>query len=272
MLRKLNIPATTAGSSSKVDVTSKEYIEEECRISNEIEGDLKGYDCPKCKNKGVIYEPRFSEMYDYWNTVAVRCDCMPIREELIRREKSGLKKLFDKYTFETYKAWDPWQHHILIEARNYANNPEGWFYIGGQPGCGKTHICTAIVNELIKNGKAARYMIWQDEITDIKQHINDAEMYNALITPLKKAEVLYIDDFFKVGKGAQVTAADVNATFKIINYRYNEDLPTIISSELSVAQIIKIDEALGSRIAEMTKGKELFIAGDPAKNYRTRRK
>ena len=267
----MNIPATTAGSSSKVDVTSKEYIEEECRISNEIEGDLKGYDCPKCKNKGVIYEPRFSEMYDYWNTVAVRCDCMPIREELIRLEKSGLEALKDK-TFDNYNYYEQWQRQIWTEAQADANNPEGWFYIGGQPGCGKTHICTAIVNELIKNGKAARYMIWQDEITDIKQHINDAEMYDALITPLKKAEVLYIDDFFKVGKGAQVTAADVNATFKIINYRYNEDLPTIISSELSVAQIIKIDEALGSRIAEMTKGKELFIAGDPAKNYRTRRK
>ncbi len=272
MLRKLNIPATTAGSSSKVDVTSEEYVKEDCRVSNDIEGDLKGYDCPKCKNKGVIYKPSFSDFYGYWTTVAVRCDCMPIREELIRREKSGLKKLFDKYTFETYKAWDPWQHHILIEARNYANNPEGWFYIGGQPGCGKTHICTAIVNRLIKNGKAARYMLWDDETTELKQHINDSEVYESLIKPLKNADVLYIDDFFKKGQNAPVTAADVDVTFKIINFRYIKKLPTIISAEKSVAQIIRIDEALGSRIAEMTKGKELYIAPDIKKNYRLRRK
>lgn len=271
VLRKLNFPATTAGSSSKVDVTSKEYIEEECRISNEIEGDLKGYDCPKCKNKGVIYEPRFSEMYDYWNTVAVRCDCMPIREELIRLEKSGLEALKDK-TFDNYNYYEQWQRQIWTEAQAYANNPEGWFYIGGQPGCGKTHICTAIVNRLIKNGKAARYMLWDDETTELKQHINDSEVYESLIKPLKNADVLYIDDFFKKGQNAPVTAADVDVTFKIINFRYIKKLPTIISAEKSVAQIIRIDEALGSRIAEMTKGKELYIAPDIKKNYRLRRK
>lgn len=271
VLRKLNFPATTGGSSSKVDVTSKEYIEEECRISNEIEGDLKGYDCPKCKNKGVIYEPRFSEMYDYWNTVAVRCDCMPIREELIRLEKSGLEALKDK-TFDNYNYYEQWQRQIWTEAQAYANNPEGWFYIGGQPGCGKTHICTAIVNRLIKNGKAARYMLWDDETTELKQHINDSEVYESLIKPLKNADVLYIDDFFKKGQNAPVTAADVDVTFKIINFRYIKKLPTIISAEKSVAQIIRIDEALGSRIAEMTKGKELYIAPDIKKNYRLRRK
>ena len=263
-------PATTAAQS--YDPTSKEFIEQDCEVCNSAEGKLKGYDCPKCKNKGVIYRPKFSDFYGYWTTVAVTCECMPIREELLRREKSGLKKLFNKYTFENYKHTEQWQRLIWTAAHAYVNNTERWFYIGGQPGCGKTHICTAIVNELIKKGRAARYMIWQDDITNIKQHINEAEIYEALINPLKKAEVLYIDDFFKVGKGAQVTAADVNATFKIINYRYNEDLPTIISSELSVGQIMKIDEALGSRIAEMTKGEELFVSGNPERNYRTRRR
>lgn len=271
MLRKLNFPDTTAGSSSKVDVTSEEYVKKDCKISNDIEGDLKGYDCPKCKNKGVIYKPSFSDFYGYWTTVAVRCDCMPIREELIRLGKSGLEELKDK-TFDNYNYYEQWQRQIWTEAQAYANNPEGWFYIGGQPGCGKTHICTAIVNRLIKNGKAARYMLWDDETTELKQHINDSEVYESLIKPLKNADVLYIDDFFKKGQNAPVTAADVDVTFKIINFRYIKKLPTIISAEKSVAQIIRIDEALGSRIAEMTKGKELYIAPDIKKNYRLRRK
>lgn len=175
-----------------------------------------------------------------------------------------------KYTFDTYKAWEPWQHHILAEAHAYANNPHGCFFIGGQVGCGKSHICTAIVNQLMSSGRAARYMIWNDEITSIKQAVNDAEIYEGLMIAVKKADILYIDDFFKVSRGCSVTSADINATFKIINYRYNEDLPTIISSELSIAEIIGIDEALGSRIAEMTRGREIYISTDPSKNYRFR--
>lgn len=241
----------------------------ECRIFNEQPGKLQGYDCPKCKNKGVIYEPRKNELYGYWEPVAVACGCAKIREELKRRQQSGLRKLMLKYTFDTYKTWDGWQHHILTEAHRYANSLGGWFFIGGQVGCGKTHICTAIVNQLMERGKAARYMIWNEEITNIKQNVNDAAVYETLISSLKKAEILYIDDFFKTGSRS-VTAADVAATFKIINHRYNEELPTIISSELSIAEIIGIDEALGSRIAEMTGGREIFISADPRKNYRYR--
>lgn len=260
-------PATTAVKS--YDPTSKEFIEKDCEVCNSAEGKLKGYDCPKCKNKGVIYKPRFSDFYGYWTTVAVTCDCMPIREELLRREKSGLEELKHK-TFDNYDNYEQWQRQIWTEAQEYANNPEGWFFIGGQVGCGKTHICTAIVNRLIKNGKAARYMLWDDEVKEIKQHINDSEVYEALINPLKNADVLYIDDFFKKGQNAPVTAADVNVTFSIINSRYIKNLPTIFSAEKSVAQIIRVDEALGSRIAEMTQGKELFIAPDIKKNYRLR--
>lgn len=114
-------------------------------------------------------------------------------------------------------------------------------------------------------------MLWQDDITKIKQVINDGEVYEALINSYKTAEILYIDDFFKTRRGDFVSTADVNATFKIINYRYNEELPTIISSELSIMDIAEIDEALGSRIAEMSNHK-IFIEKDIRKNYRFRDK
>lgn len=263
----MTIPLSHTQAKQSCDVTSKEYIEEDCRISNALEGNLKGYDCPKCKNKGVIYKPSFSDFYGYWTTVAVRCDCMPIREELIRREKSGLNKLLKRYTFKNYKANENWQKRIAKAACDYVRNPERWFYIGGQPGSGKTHICTAIVNALLARGKAARYMIWQDEIIRLKQSITEADRYKQLLDGLKKAEILYIDDFFKV---QNPTNADIDNTFKIINYRYNESLPTIISSELSISQIINIDEALGSRIAEMTdKNSAFYIPRDKKRNIRT---
>lgn len=253
------------------DPSSKEYAERECAIFNSTPGALKGYDCQRCMNRGYLYEPRENEYHQYWHAVAVRCQCMNVREEIARRQRSGLKKLMQKYTFKTYQAKEPWQREIAKRACDYVRNPEGWFFIGGQVGCGKTHICTAIVNALIAKGRAARYMVWNEEITNLKQATTDAKVYDALLKALQRAEILYIDDFFKTAKGFSVTASDINTTFKIINYRYNEDLPTVISSELSIGEIIELDEALGSRIAEMTKGNDIYIAKDSKKNYRYRR-
>lgn len=256
------------------EMTPLEKAEQAARISNELEGKLTGYECAKCKNKGYIYRvEEHEDLYGkhFYTEVACKCECMRVREELRRIHNSGLSKLLKRYTFKAYKATEDWQIYALKEAYAFAKEPEGWFYYGGQPGCGKTHICTAIVGHLLKQGKAAKYMLWQDDITKIKQAVNDGEVYEAIINSYKTAEILYIDDFFKTRRGDFVSTADVNATFKIINYRYNEELPTIISSELSLQQIVEIDEALGSRIAEMADHK-IFIEKDPHKNYRFRDK
>ena len=266
----LKAPPHTITEQPTYDLNSKEYTEQACKVDNDLEGSLTGYDCDKCKNKGVIYEPRYCEEFKYWYATAVECGCMSIRAEIARRQQSGLSKLMKKYTFQNYKADEPWQLNIAKGACDYVRKPEGWFFIGGQPGSGKTHICTAIVNSLLKKGYSARYMVWADEITAIKQAATDADKYGGIIRGLQKSEVLYIDDFFKKPKGYTVTGADIDNTFRIINYRYNEELPTIISSELSISKIIEIDEALGSRIAEMSKGSDYFVEKDSTKNYRYR--
>ena len=39
---------------------------------------------------------------------------------------------------------------------------------GGQPGSGKTHICTAVTGELLRSGLNARYIVRNDEAVKIK--------------------------------------------------------------------------------------------------------
>ena len=56
--------------------------------------------------------------------------------------------------------------------------------------------------------------------------------------------------------------------FELINYRYNNNLATVLSSELTVDQILFFDEAVGSRIYQRTKEYHWDIAKDPHKNYR----
>jgi DNA replication protein DnaC len=114
-------------------------------------------------------------------------------------------------------------------------------------------------------------MRWRDESAKLKALVNDAIEYSRLIRELKKVEVLYIDDFFKVQRGQQPTPADINLAFEILNYRYANKLQTIISSEKTLDDILLIDDAVGGRIYELAKGFGMSLAYDKSKNFRLRR-
>lgn len=250
--------------------TEESKSKNEASLLNKTKGNLPDYNCPDCKNKGLIYKAIETDVFGtkHWEVVSSQCSCIKIRNEIARIKQSGISRLIKDKTFKNYRTTDDWQHNIKTKCCQYANNPGGWLYIGGQSGCGKTHLCTAIIGQLLKNGKEAKYMLWQDDITTLKQTVNDYEAHSNLMDSFKKVDVLYIDDFFKTRNKERVSSADVNTTFKIINYRYNEKLCTIISSELSIYEISEIDEALGSRIIELCGTNVMYIRPDKFKNYR----
>ncbi len=225
------------------------------------------YDCPICKNKCDI-----AYVNTYGKFDLKRCECNNIRKSVMRIKKSGIYHLIDKYTFNNYTATEKWQESIKNKALAYIDDAKGnWFFIGGQVGCGKTMICTAIIAEFLKNGTAALYMLWRDEIVGLKANVTNAEEYEKRISELKNTPVLYIDDFLKVEKGKMPTPADINIAFELLNYRYNNpELITIISSELLTTDIINIDEAVGSRIFERSKNYQININPDVNKNFRLR--
>jgi DNA replication protein DnaC len=233
-----------------------------------------GYNCPECKNKGYVVklEEKEDGTYSHYCT---DCKCIPIRNSIMRMIRSGLKDIIKDYTFDKFIDTEPWQKTVKAAAMEYAQNPDGWFFLGGMSGSGKTHLCTAICREFLLGGKKVLYMLWRDEIVKLKASVNDAEAYSALIDKYKTADVLYIDDLFKTGKAAdqqsqKPTSADINAAFEIINYRYcNPALLTIISSECTEDELLDIDEATGGRIYERSKA--ITIARDRSRNYRIRK-
>lgn len=234
---------------------------------NELADEPTDYDCPKCKNKEMI-----AYLDDNDKMALKMCDCKVIRRTLKKIKKSGLKSLLDNYTLTNYTTTDSWQEGIKNKAVAYISDHQGkWFYIGGQTSCGKTHICTAIVGEFIKQGKDATYMLWIDKSNELKANKNNSDVYDSLMKELKDIEVLYIDDFFKNEQRTPPTSADVRLAYEILNYRYNNpDLITIISSEYMIKDLLKIDEAVGSRIYQRSKDYQMNIAPDIKKNYRLR--
>ena len=238
---------------------------------------MDGYNCDKCKNKGYVAVVIYNDLYKYYAEALQPCKCMKVRGAINRLARSGLQAVVKKYTFDLYETPNPWQAKMKEAAIRFTKDPERrWFFVGGQSGAGKSHLCTAIAIQLLRGGQAVKYMLWRDEITRLKAQVNDSALYDAAMRELKETDVLYIDDLFKTGKDElgrpkAPTAADVNAAFEILNYRYNNPaLTTIISTERTISELADIDEAIAGRIAELSKrgGYCLNIAHDSAKNYR----
>ena len=76
--------------------------------------------------------------------------------------------------------------------------------------------------------------------------------------------VLLIDDLFK----GKLSESDINIVFEIINYRYLNFLPIIVSSEFNINRLLSFDEGVGSRIYEMCKDYVVEIEKDMNNNYR----
>lgn len=233
-----------------------------------------GYDCPICKNKELIMQ---AVEYDgMWRPAFRDCKCKKTRSTIRRLQRSGLQNVIKDYTFSKFDATEDWQKQIAAAAVAYSKEPCGWFFAGGQSGAGKTHICTAICRELILGGREVIYMLWRDEIDQIKGVANDPDRRTETVNKYKTAEVLYIDDLFKTGKNAdrtmqRPTSADINVAFEILNYRGINKLPTILSSESTIGQLMDIDEAVAGRIVEHAAVNVFNIKADRRRNYRMRK-
>jgi len=223
------------------------------------EHDLDNVDCEKCNNTGSIV----------WKEDGVlryrECECMAKRRFIRRIRNSGMEKMLERYTFESYEEVDKYRSLIKQRAIEYTNDKSGWFYIHGQSGSGKTHICTAVCKAFIEKGVDVYYMNWRDESVILKADINDSELYNSKMNRLKSIDVLYIDDFLKAGS----SAADIKLAFEILNSRYNSQLRTIISSEVTLEGLFNIDEAIAGRIYEMA-ARPRYLIKAKDENFRIR--
>jgi len=244
-------------------MTDEERLQKEIDIYNDTVGDLDdGIDCPLCKNRGYI-----AIALNGYKTLK-DCSCMVQRRNRDILRKSGLAEIIGKCTFSSYVAKEPWQQAIREKAIAFVKNPFGrWFFAGGQVGCGKTHICTAICGELMSRGAEVLYITWLKEIVKLKRdQFGDGEAYENRMYKLQNVPVLYIDDFFK--SGGQPTKGDVDIAQEILDYRAKNNKITIISTEYNVNEIYETMNSIGSRIIEKAQGFIVNVGKTPEKDQR----
>ena len=85
-------------------------------------------------------------------------------------EKSGLGALLN-YRVKDFKAETDYQKAMKDMTAHYLYHAKKeWFALLGQSGSGKTMLCSAICNQLLKTGHVVKYLIW-GEFMNVLRHI-----------------------------------------------------------------------------------------------------
>lgn len=211
-------------------------------------GSEKPEKCSKCKGS----------MWITWTDsegceMGSRCECFEPTMARKRLRNSGITSAFRDKGFNNF---DTRGLKMLAQAKQSCidycfgfseiqETRHNSVLILGQVGSGKTHLTMAIANALLEHHKVGvRYMGYREEMTRLKQHITDGVGYTAMVEQFKRASVLVIDDMLK----GNVTGSDVTILFEIVNYRYVNTLPVIISSEKDTRELLDFDNGIGSRL------------------------
>lgn len=220
------------------------------------------YNCAKCRDLGYIFEK------DGEYEVAVPCDCLAKRQAFEKLSRCGLSEAFKEKTFGNYVCESQPQvkakHQVLKFCSEFSKNNSS-LILSGRPGTGKTHLGIAAMLRLIEGNVSCKYVEYNNMIVSLKQSIMDEENHLREMEKYLSPRVLFLDDFLK----GKTTETDLSYIYRIVNTRYLQQKPMIISTEKSVREILYFDEAVGSRLMEMA-GENVVSFDDSSENHRLR--
>ena len=200
------------------------------------------YTCPLCKDLQIV------QAEDRWQP----CSCTEKKKIETLYLESGLTQRMRKQTFATFRP-DVYSSFELVGEENNGlterdlalktlntandfvsqiikgNNPKG-LYIYGPTGVGKTHLIVAMANMLIENGFAVKYIVVTQFLSDLRTSYNannnERTTEDEHLQLVLDAPILILDDL-----GAErFTDWSVEKLYHIISYRYDRELPTLITS------------------------------------------
>ncbi|MCB8917709.1 MAG: ATP-binding protein [Ardenticatenaceae bacterium] len=134
----------------------------------------------------------------------------------------------------------------LETAQEFAANPAGWLVFNSIGyGNGKTHLAAAIANEITNRGEAVLFVVVPDLLDHLRAAFNPAAgvPYDKRFKEVKTAPLLILDDL-----GTESATPWVREKlYQLFNYRYNAQLPTVITT---ATPIDEIDDRLKSRMLD----------------------
>jgi DNA replication protein DnaC len=216
--------------------------------------------------------------WQWRETYSKRCDCVKRQRKDKLMKASDITAEFKRLSFQNFVtegkpsvvkdtlecALEYYQEFDEIRSER-ANS----IALLGQPGAGKTHLLTAVSNNLLSEKEVSvLYFPYVEGFNDLK---DDFDKLEAKLDRMKKVDVLFLDDLFKPVnvptregriRKPRATEWQIEQTYAVVNYRYLNHKPILVSSELTVGELVDVDEALGTRIYQMCQDFTVVIKGD----------
>ena len=239
------------------------------RTSCELKNCKKCKNLYECKNEidGYVYYPQKNELdiefcyipckykkeQDMVNEYKENICYFNISENL---KNASMKDIDtnDKNRFETIK----WVNTFINEYTN-GKKCKG-IYLNGNFGCGKTYLLSAMLNELAKRGYKVAMVYYPEFLRALKESFNsiNSEEYKNRFNYIKKVQILLLDD---IGAETLTEWSRDEVLGTILQYRMEENLPTLFTSNLSMKELEvhlsttnkDIDQVKARRIIERIK-------------------
>lgn len=200
--------------------------------------------CPICGGLGFVRYDRPLGHPEFGKAFPCECRRRDLTDQVRERlhAMSSLEGL-DHLTFETFKphgrkGLGDMQAQSLEMAFNrtrmYAQKLEGWLLLQGGFGCGKTHLAAAVANYAVSLGVPTLFLTVPDLLDSLRfAYGAEDTTFEERFDQIRNAKLLVLDDF-----GTQnATGWAQEKLFQIINYRYINHLPLVVTTNLALDEI-----------------------------------
>jgi DNA replication protein DnaC len=210
--------------------------------------------CPICHGLGyyrIDLPPRHPE----FGKVHV-CTCR--QSQITQQVRTRLFRLshLDELAYLTFENFEPsgriglWPKQAeslqvaFNTAKQFAQSLNGWLLLMGGYGCGKTHLTAAIANFTVSMGVPTLFITVPDLLDSLRSAYGEVESsFQERLDEIRQAPLLILDDF-----GTQnATPWAQEKLFQIINYRYTNRLPLVVTTNLNLDQL---EERIHSRLED----------------------
>ena len=212
-------------------------------------------ECPMCQGIGFYTVDVAPDHPDFGAAFPCECRQRSHRRRTLERihALSYLEAVRDK-TFSSFLQAPPGYSEAvrtsLQEAhqvcRDFADRPTGWILLAGITGCGKTHLASAIANEL----EASETPVLMLTVPSLLDRLRatfapDApQTFSELYHLVENVDILVLDDL-----GAQSTTPwATEKLFQLLNERHVRERPTVVTTNLSLWEF---EPRLQSRLGDV---------------------
>lgn len=207
----------------------------------------------------------------------------------------GLIGWLGRATFDNFELRPDWPEAVEVKSRAMAYctglindtlpRSKNWLILYGNVGGGKSHLAAAIIQHMYLLKPPSYFRVWPDYLDRIKASWN-RERYSSdssddsgteteadIARELQNGKVVVIDDLDK--KAA--TEWTKSTLYSVLNYRYNAELPTILTFNYGLAESdpkapgrLALEAYLGRAVLDRVIGATFDIIEFTGPSYRSK--